>query len=129
MAISVTRDDIKRRCMLSTSEYDTKIDDLRDEMVNALNYALLPEHRDTGDTALQDLLNLAALEIICGMFMDQLALQPGWSESFSMAGLDIHAFEAAGGNLIAQGYQRLAPYLRDERPVAFRNAVDAGDDA
>ena len=81
MAITITRADVKRKCMIATSDttYDSAIDSLISEMQPALEYGIAPEYvADTGNTGLQATLKLGILEnkVLQPEQIDRLAKLP-----------------------------------------------------
>ncbi|MDH7603185.1 MAG: hypothetical protein QHI38_13685 [Armatimonadota bacterium] len=118
MAITITAADVKRKAMITSSEYDSAISALIAEMQPALEYSIAPEHlSNTADANLQAVLKLGVLEIITGEFLEQLAREAGAAEEFSVAGLSIGESTRQGADLIQQGASRLAPFLRSVLPM------------
>ncbi len=119
MAISITKADVKRKCMIPASDtsYDGSIDALISEMQPAVEYMISEVYlTDTSDTKLQSTLKLGILEIICGELLKQLAREFGSTEQFSIAGITIGQMKEQGPDLIAQGMARLAPFAKNLLP-------------
>ena len=75
MAITITRAEVKRKCMIPAADttYDFDIDALVAEMQPSIEYAIADEYlSDTGNTRLQATLKLGILEIVSGEFLQQL---------------------------------------------------------
>ena len=131
LAITITTDDVKRKCMIDSSEFDSKISALISEMQPAIEQRILTEHLDnTGDTKLQALLKLGILEIISGEFCNQMNRDRSETEEFKAAGISFGAKPVNGDDLMAQGERRLRPYsLEGSSPRLTGFAIDTDDDA
>lgn len=128
MSLSVTRARVKEKCGIADSSSDSAIDNLIAEMVPAIEFSVSPEFvADTSNTGLQALLNLGALELVCGEFLDQLLRPPGTSEGLSMFGLTLSPAPPSG--IGAQGAARLAPYLKDAPESRSASRVRVGPKA
>ena len=115
MAITITKVDVKRKCMIPASDtsYDSSIDSLIAEMQSAIEYGIGSAYlADTGNTGLQAALKLGILESISGEFLEQMCRETGASEQFSIAGLTVGERKERGMALMQQGAERLAPYLK-----------------
>jgi hypothetical protein len=115
MAITIARDDVKRKCMIPTenTSYDSHIDSLISEMQPGIEYTIADVFlNNVSDSALQSTLSLGVLEIISGEFLEQLSREPGASEAFEIAGVTLGERKEKGQLLKAQGQARLAPFLR-----------------
>ena len=122
MAITITKAEVKRKCMIPASEtgYDSDIDDLIDEMQPSIEYTIADTYlNDTGNANLQAVLKLGILEIISGEFTQQLYREAGASEEFKVGSVTMGARREHGVKLIAQGTTRLRP---------FRKAIDGLSD-
>ncbi len=118
MSISITTADVKRKCMVSTSDYDSSISSLISEMQPALEHSIADAYLDdTSDTNLQATLKLGMLEMISGEFLEQLRHEAGASGEVSVAGVSLGAEAQTGADLIQQGATRLAPYLKAALPM------------
>ncbi|MBI2843691.1 MAG: hypothetical protein HYX78_09855 [Armatimonadetes bacterium] len=128
MAITITRADVKRKCMIPTSEtgYDSSIDSLISEMQAAVEYTIADVYlSDTGDTGLQAALKLGILEVISGEFLQQLAREFGNMEEFSVGGVTVGEMKERGPALVLQGSERLAPFLKSVQPMMIESAVQS----
>ena len=115
MAITITRAEVKRKCMIPSSEtgYDSDIDALIAEMQPSVEYTIADSYlSQTSDTKLQAVLKLGILEILSGEFLQQLLRETGASEEFSVGGLSLGARKDLGANLITQGTARLSPFRK-----------------
>ncbi|BCW98983.1 MAG: hypothetical protein KatS3mg024_1810 [Armatimonadota bacterium] len=115
MPLSVTRSDVKRKCMVASSEatYDSAIDALIAEMLPAIEHSLDPMYvQDTSNTGLQAELRLGALELIAAEFLAQRAREPGFMEELQVGGVRLGPAWERGRALAEQGSARLAPYQR-----------------
>jgi len=122
MAITITTAEVKRKAMITTSDYDTSISALISEMQPALEYSIADSYlAATSDTNLQATLKLGMLEIITGEFLEQLRREVGSSEQFGVAGLTMGESPQRGVDLIQQGATRLAPYLKSALPMMSEN--------
>ena len=128
MAITITRADVKRKCMLPTSEttYDTMIDSLIAETQPATEFTFVDAYlQDTGNVGLQAALKLGILEIISGEFLQQLARELGKTEQFSIGGVTVGEMKERGPALIMQGASRLAPFLRSVQPMMSDSSIQS----
>lgn len=115
MAISITRADVKRKAMIASADtsYDTMVDSLISEMQPATEFSIVDASlADTGNTGLQATLKLGILEIIAGELLQQLAREMGANEQFSIGGVTIGEMAQHGPELVQQGAERLAPYMK-----------------
>ncbi|MCX8053184.1 MAG: hypothetical protein N3B12_05200 [Armatimonadetes bacterium] len=123
MAITITTADVKRKAMITTSDYDSSISALIAEMQPALEYSIAdPYLAATLDEKLQATLKLGMLEIIAGEFLEQLRREVGASEQFGVAGLSMGSANQTGIELVQQGATRLAPYLKSVLPMISENS-------
>ena len=113
MTLSVSVDDVKRRAMVVTDDYDTQISLLIGETVPVVEYMIDEEFIHSTDTGLRALLNLAALEIVCGSFLEQLGYAEGSCDSFGITGLSVNMVRPSGKELMKSGWARLEGYLKD----------------
>ncbi len=122
MAITITTAEVKRKAMISVSDYDTSISALITEMQPALEYSIADSYlAATSDANLQATLKLGMLEIITGEFLEQLRREVGGAEQFGVAGLTVGLAVQTGVELIEQGATRLAPYLKSALPMMSEN--------
>ena len=122
MAITITKAEVKRKCMIPSAEtkYDSDIDALIAEMQPTIEYTIADEYlNNTGDTKLQAVLKLGILEVLSGEFLQQLCRESGASETLGVGGISIGAVPQHGTKLMEQGLLRLRP---------FRKAVDGLSD-
>ena len=118
LSITITNTEIKRKAMISVSDYDTSITSLISEMQPALEYSITDTYlNDTGNTNLQATLKLGILEMITGEFLEQLRREAGAADEFSVAGITVGAAVQTGVELIQQGATRLAPFLKAALPM------------
>lgn len=121
MSITITKADIKRKCMIPSADttYDSSIDSLISEMQPAVEYTIADQYlADTGNTNLQALLKLGILEIISGEFLQQLAREMGNAEDFSVGGVSIGEIKVRGPELFIQGETRLASFLKSVQSIS-----------
>lgn len=116
MSLNVTTTKVKERCMISVSTYDSKINNLINDWVPMMEYLIEPSFlNDTGNTGLQALLNLGAVELVAGEFLAQLLRETGASETLLFGWLEV---KPASRDLLdpfgmkAQGAARLGPFLK-----------------
>lgn len=122
MAITITRAEVKRKCMIPASEtaYDSDIDALISEMQPSIEYTIADAYlNDTANTRLQAVLKLGILEIMSGEFLRQLRREEGASESFKVGSITLGSKPEHGATLVEQGTARLRP---------FRKAIDGLSD-
>lgn len=115
MAITITKAEIKRKCRIASADttFDSDIDALIAEMQPCIEYDIASVYiDDTGNTRLQATLKLGIVEMLCGELLQQIAREPGASESLSIAGVSIGSVPAHGAKLMAQGNARLAPFRK-----------------
>lgn len=123
MSISITTADVKRKCMITTSDHDSAIAALISEMQPALEHSITDTClSDTGNTSLQAALKLGMLEMISGEFLEQLRREAGAAEEVSVAGVSLGESVRTGADLIQQGATRLAPYLKAALPMMGETA-------
>ena len=133
MSITIATDDVKRKCMIPSSEtgYDDAIDDLIDEMQPAVEHTIADEYlNNTGDSDLQAALKLGILELISAEFLEQMSREAGATEQFVVGGLTIGERKERGADLLTRGKARLEPYLKAALPMmseseAKSNTTDA----
>jgi hypothetical protein len=124
MAIVITTNDVKRKCMIEGSDYDTEISALIAEMQGAIEETILDEHLENiGDTNLQKALTLGILELICAEMIDQINRQVGETEEFKAGAITIKAKEIDGERLRREGTARLAPYRKPTFTPATANVA------
>lgn len=126
MAISITKVDIKRKCMISSTDttFDGSIDSLIAEMQPAIEYSIADRYlTDTGNSGLQATLKLGILEIVSGEFLEQLAREAGATEQFSVAGVTVGEMKVRGPELVQQGTNRLTPFLKSVLPMMGETAI------
>jgi len=125
LAITITNTEVKRKAMISVTDYDSSITSLISEMQPALEYSIADTYlNDSGNTNLQATLKLGILEIITGGFLEQLRREAGAADEFSVAGITVGAAVQTGVELIQQGATRLAPFLKAALPM-MSEAVSA----
>ncbi len=115
MAITITRADVKRKCMIPSTDtaHDTDIDALIAEMQPSIQYTIADQYlNDTSNANLQAVLKLGIMEVISGECLQQLYREPGASEGISVGGVSISPRQEHGAKLIAQGKERLRPFLK-----------------
>lgn len=128
MAISITRLEVKRKCMISSSDtsFDSYIESLITEMTPAIEQQIDPLHlANTADTRLQAALKLGALELVAGELLAQRAREPGFSEELQVGNLRIGQAWERGKALTEAGTLRLAPYLRPSASLDTASASSA----
>ncbi len=122
MAITITTAEVKRKCMITDSAYDASIASLISEMQPVLEYLIDETYlNDTANVGLQSTLKLGMLEIISGEFLEQLNREIGATGEVSAAGLSLGEERRTGLELIQQGTDRLAPYLKAELPMMLES--------
>ena len=134
MAISISRTEVKRKCMISAADtsHDSSIDALIAEMQPGIEYGIDDVYLgDLENARLQAALKLGVLEIISGEFLQQVMREPGASGSISIGGISIGEPAQNGPKLIAQGVERLKPFLKqaitsDEASQMLSTASDSG---
>lgn len=114
MSITVTRARVKERCGISAATYDTIIDNLIEDEVPTIEYAVRDEILADPSTGLVATLNIAALEIVCGDFLVFRLIEPGGTEHVSLSALQINKNLSDAYGLKHQGRSRLAPFLKDD---------------
>ena len=127
MAISISVDDVKRKCVIEGDDYNSDISALIGEMQGAIEETILQEHLDnTDDTNLQKVLTLGILELICAEMLDQINRQVGETEEFKAGPLTIKAKEIDGQQLRREGEARLGPYRKPTfAPTATNVAIES----
>jgi hypothetical protein len=121
MSLTITVADVKRKCRLSVTDYDTDIQSLITETKPVIEYAIADRYlNDTSNTGLQATLQLGALEVISGEMLSQLLREEGATEQLQVGDFTIGDRPQRNRtiNLIdpyglkTQGWNRLAPYLK-----------------
>lgn len=131
MALSVTKETVKRKCRISAADFDAEIQATIDEQLPAIEFAIEPSFvADVGNAGLQATLNLGAAEIVSGEFLAQVFREPGASEELDFYDIrfgyrnlqfaDATVIDPFG--LKAQGWLRLSPYLKAE--IAMKAQTD-----
>ncbi len=123
--ITVNRADVKRKLRLLGTEYDAEIDALIADMVPAIRYAIDPHYLENPDPDLVSTLNLGALELVAGEMSATLWREVGAWVGFRLGWLQVipptppvpNPSDPSG--LKAQGYLRLAPYLKRNARLQF----------
>lgn len=126
MAISITTDEVKRKCGIQSADTsrDSDIEALIDEMQPAVEREINPVYLvDTDDTGLQAQIKLGILEIISGEFLEQMLRETGAGETVSVGGTSIGAPMRMGPDIAIQGRTRLTPYLICTADCAASNTV------
>ena len=126
MAITITKADVKRKCMIPTSDtsYDSSIDSLIAEMQPAIEYGIESAYlAETGNAGLQATLKLGILELMSGEFLEQMCREAGASEEFSVAGVTVGERKERGMALMQQGAERLAPYLKSSSSTTSETQI------
>ncbi len=127
MAITITRAEVKRKCMISSSDttWDTDADALMAELQPSIEYTIADQYlNDTANTKLQAVLKLGILEMVSGELLQQIYRTAGASESVSVGGVSLGVRQEHGAKLIDQGVARLRPFqkltdgLTDEAVIA-----------
>ncbi|MDD5512032.1 MAG: hypothetical protein PHI12_14685 [Dehalococcoidales bacterium] len=127
MAITITKADIKRKCMISASDtaYDNDIDALISDMQPGIEYTIASAYlNDAGNTRLQAVLKLGIMEILSGEFLQQLSREAGASGTVAIGGITVGSNADQGMKLIQQGTARIQPFrkpidgLSDKMPIA-----------
>lgn len=131
MALSVTRARVKEKCSISSSTYDSTIDNLISELVPVIAFAIRDEHiADTGNSGLQATLNLAAAEIVCGELLEQIQREIGAMEKVKLGDFELWPPSPRDwlGVLAIRdsGWKRLAPYLKPDASGKRATAGAAG---
>jgi len=126
MSISITTADVKRKCMITTSDHDTSISALITEMQPALEHSIADAYlADTDNANLQATLKLGMLEVMSAEFLEQLRREVGASGQFSAGGVSVTDEAHAGADLVQQGATRLAPYLKAALPMASETGCES----
>lgn len=117
MALSVTRARVKEKCSISSSTYDSTIDNLIAELVPAIAFAIRDEHiTDTGNTGLQATLNLASAEIVCGELLEQIQREAGAMEKVRLGDFELWppspSIWSGALGIKDSGWARLKPFLK-----------------
>ena len=129
MTLSVNTADVRRKSMVSDTSYDSMISALISETVPVIEYTIADKHLASNDVNLKATLNLGALEIVTGDFIEQLIRDVGYKEGFTMPGITLEESKVSGADLIQQGWNRLTPYLKDSaESEGLRCITDAEDD-
>lgn len=126
MSISITASEVKRKAMIAADDtsHDSEISNLITEMQPAIEAEILQKIlTQTSNTGLQAVLKLGILEIITGEFLEQLLRAEGAGESFSAGGISIGTPLRTGKDLIAQGANRLLPYLAVTNSLPSSNTL------
>jgi hypothetical protein len=130
MSLVVTLTKVKEKARLTDSSLDSVVSSLIGEWVPVLEFAIEPSAlNDTGNAGLQATLNLGATEAVAGELLAQLDREEGAVERFVFAFFEIGgqrgpAIDPSG--LKAQGYARLAPYLKRPESLSGTLGVAAG---
>lgn len=131
MSLSVSRSRVKEKCAISTTAYDTTIDNLISEMTAVIAGALRPEYSGAVEAGLQAAIDLGATEVVCGELLAQLCREPGATEGFAFGPLQVWPIKRGSMNdpylLIEAGWARLRPFLRlDANVPTYASVLSAG---
>lgn len=113
----VLRARVKEKCGVVGTAEDTLIDHLIADLTPVVSYALRPEALADPAVGVQSTLNLGATEIVAGEFLAQRIRAPGALDGWRLGGIEVRPFAGRDVRdpfgLIAQGWARLRPYLRE----------------
>lgn len=131
MSLAVTRTRVKEKCSITSTTYDTTIDNLISEQVPVISYAIRDEHiADTGNTGLQATLNLGALEVVCGENLDQIRRETGAMEHVRLGDFELWPAllkDSPGPfGLKESGWARLRPFLKTDQSGRAATVVSGG---
>lgn len=116
MAITVTREAVKRTAAVSSTAYDGQIDALIADLVPVIEYTLSSDA--LADGALEPVLSRGATEIIAGEFLAQRLRAEGATEAFEAGGVRVGESPQSRADLgdpyglIQRGWARLTPFLK-----------------
>lgn len=124
MSITLTLAGVKAKAGITTTDHDDAIEDLIDEWLPALTYALSPEARDSEHTGIIATLDLAATEFVAGELIAQLDRAPGARDEVRIGDLwvrksDLGPLDPSG--LKQQAQRRLAPFLRSDSSLVVHS--------
>lgn len=128
MSLVISRDDVKRKCMVAATDstHNDAVDALIAEMAPAIEYTLDPVFlNNTDDEDLQALLSLGALELVAAEFLAQRAREPGFSEDMQVGGIRVGQAWERGKALYEQGTMRLAPFRKSFGPSQGESLIVA----
>ncbi|GIK33250.1 MAG: hypothetical protein HND43_07675 [Armatimonadetes bacterium] len=131
MSLSVTSSRVKEKCGITVSDYDATISNLIGEITPVVEFAIRGEHlADAGNTGLQATLKLGLTEVICGELLEQIAREPGASESVSIGDLALsppppQVWSTLAG-LKRQGWARLRPFLKPDVAGVLATVLTGG---
>jgi hypothetical protein len=128
VALTVTRSRVKEKLGITDTSRDVAIDNLILELLPVVTFAVTTEAiEDTGNTGLQSTLNLGTTEVVAGEAAAQFAREFGATESVTIGDLSLTPHPCVCGDptgLLARGWRRLRPYLKDD--PAGRQRVSQG---
>lgn len=124
MSITVTRARVKEKCNISTTTYDTTIDNLIAEFGPVIELTL--QTSAIADASLTGTLDLGATEIVCGELLAQIRRQenalPPSAEACGCRSFD----PTDPSGLAKRGWGRLRPYLKVDWPFRVATGVRTG---
>ena len=123
MAVTVAAADVKRKAMVTGNDYDGRIAALIAETVPALSAEIDEMWLASTNPNIIAALNLGALEIVTGEFLEELSREAGAAEEFSLPGFTLGASKAKGDKLMARGRERLKPYLAKVPDESTRSLI------
>jgi hypothetical protein len=124
MSLTVTRARVKEKCGVSTTTYDTSIDDLILELVPVLEYQISAQALADSGTGVIATLDLAATEIVCAEFLAERFRELGSTDSVTIG--DVRLVPRDGSDeLRRRGYDRLRPFLRSDAYMPSRVGIVA----
>lgn len=126
MSLTITSTWIKEIAGVSTTDYDTLISSLITRWKPVIEHRITDDHLATTDTDQQATMDLAGNEIIAGELLAIQRREPGGSETITLGEVEIRPWMGADASdpfrLKAEGWKRLAPYLRQPTELASPGA-------
>jgi hypothetical protein len=112
MSLTISRDRIKERCMISVSDYDSLIDNLIADLEPMIEFAIRDEYLLDSDAGLQAMLSYGALQIGTGEFMKCLLRKVGFAESIGY-GVAVPMIGTQRAEEAQAGWMTLKPFLKN----------------
>ncbi|MDW8320655.1 MAG: hypothetical protein RMM08_04770 [Armatimonadota bacterium] len=116
MAITVTREAVKRTAAVSSNAYDAQIDALIADLAPVIEYTLSSDA--LADSTVEPVLRRGATEIVAGEFLAQRLRAEGATEAFEAGGVRVGEAPQSRADLgdpyrlIERGWARLTPFLK-----------------
>lgn len=122
--ITVKAERVRKKARLDET-YDEDIQETIEEMIPYIKSKIDETYLNSDDASIQAIINLAATEIIVGEFIKEQSNDEDDSVSLGVGPIKIGESSASKNRMnrakdfIADGWDKLRPYLKDQDPFYF----------